>query len=101
MELIDLIAFILATYRVSSLIVDESGPFGIFQKLREFTGIIHDEEGEIACVPNNVIANLCSCLWCMSIWTAIILYIVWWLTPIPIYILAASAGVMIIDNVRK
>jgi len=101
MDLMGLIAIILATYRISSLIVEEAGPFDMFVKFRELFGIRHDEAGQINCIPDNVLANLCSCLWCVSIWAAGLVYLIWWLEPIPIYILAASGGVLIIDNVRK
>jgi len=101
MTLVNLIAIILATYRLSSLVVDEAGPFNMFVKFRELLGIRHDETGQINCVPDNIMANLCSCLWCMSLWIAGLVYLIWRIEPIPVYILAASAGVMVIDNVRK
>lgn len=101
MNLVDLIAIILATYRLSSLLVDEAGPFGIFLRLRELFGIKHDVGGDIICIPDNFLAKLCSCLWCVSIWMAGLSYLIWWLEPIPIYILAASGGAILIDNVRS
>jgi len=101
MTLFNLLAIILATYRLSSLIVDEAGPFDIFVKFRELLGIKHDVGGEISCIPDNFLANLCSCLWCVSIWMAGFVYLIYWIEPIPVYILAASGGVLVIDNMRK
>lgn len=101
MTLVNLIAIILATYRLSSLVVEEGGPFNVFQNWREIIGIDHYEDGSICNIPNNFPARLFGCLWCMSLWIAGLVYLIWRLEPIPVYILAASAGVMVIDNVRK
>ena len=100
MNIVDLLAIILATYRLSILLVDEAGPFGICQKMRELMGITHHDDGSIACIPDNVLGQLFGCLWCMSIWVAGLSYLIWWIEPIPIWILAASGGVILIDNVR-
>ena len=68
----------LATWRVSNMLVKEEGPYKVFQKLREATGIIHDDEGRVLATPDN---NLLSCVWCVSVWIAAISLIVpSWLT---------------------
>jgi hypothetical protein len=89
MTLLDMGAIGLATWRLSSLVVNEEGPWGIFLRLRCRLGISH-EDG-IPCAWPDGLAALFSCLWCMSVWMAGLSYLVWWLSPVPVYILAASA----------
>lgn len=61
MLLIWSIVFGLATWRVSSLITRETGPFRIFERVRTRAGVY--EVGEIS-----GLAELFSCVWCMSVW---------------------------------
>lgn len=51
----------LATWRVSSLITSETGPFRVFERLRRRVGV--DEPGEVTGLQ-----DLLSCVWCLSIW---------------------------------
>lgn len=54
--MIDLLTFlilILATWRLSSLLVNEEGPFGVFLKLRLLIASFTD---------------LLTCVWCCSVW---------------------------------
>jgi len=57
----DLIIFGLATWRISSILVNEDGPFDVFFKMRERfkEGLFFD--------------SLFSCVWCISVWVAILL----------------------------
>lgn len=101
MSLFGLLAIILATWRLSHLFVHEAGPFNMFTKLRELFGIQHDVDGDIQMIPDKLLPQLFSCIPCISIWMAGIIYLIWWIEPIPIYILAASAGAMVVNNIRK
>ena len=58
---LDLIVFGLATWRISTMLINEDGPFDVFFRIREWTG----DEG--------FFADLFSCVWCMSVWVAIFL----------------------------
>lgn len=60
----------LATWRMSHLLAKESGPFDIFKGIREFSGIVHDEDGEIVIVPEKFFPQMISCVWCNSIYIA-------------------------------
>ena len=85
----------LATWRVSNMLVREEGPYKVFQKLREATGIIHDDEGRVLATPDN---NLLSCVWCVSVWIAAIsLMMPGWLVKL----LAISAIAISIDKHLK
>lgn len=98
MNLFSLLAIILATYRVAHLVTYEEGPFDAFRKLREWAGIKHDDDGEIVEIPERFLPKLLSCLPCLSIWVACLVYLIWRIEPIPVWILAASGGAMMINR---
>lgn len=86
---LDIVILGLATWRMTSLLVKEVGPFRIFIRLRELTGIQHDEDDNIFIVPGNVFAGILSCVLCCSVWVGIgmtILYVAY-----PSFIYAAMA----------
>lgn len=57
----------LAVWRVASMFVNEEGPFGIFEKLREITGVEHDADGKAVSAPAY---NPLVCVLCTSVWVA-------------------------------
>lgn len=57
-----------ATWRIASLLVNEAGFGGLFQHLREFAGIEHDEQGNKTIIPDGFLPGLLSCVWCASVW---------------------------------
>jgi hypothetical protein len=68
----------LATWRLSSLFCQEDGPLGIFRKIRDKVGIVHDCNGDIEIVPNKFLCELLSCVWCFGVWVSgamLVLYI--------------------------
>jgi len=75
MTLLEFLIFSLATWRLSSLLVNEAGPFDMFVKIRELTGIQHNEEKEPLVIPGRLFAELLSCVWCTSVWVAIFLFV--------------------------
>lgn len=60
---LDLFILGFACWRISSLLVNEEGPFEIFSRLR---GKFFDKP---------LFAGLFSCVWCMSVWIAIFMTI--------------------------
>lgn len=66
--IIDFIVAGLATWRLSYMLVREAGPFNVFGKLREATGIEYDDNGELS-VWNP--ANPLACMYCTSVWVAL------------------------------
>jgi hypothetical protein len=68
MTLVELIVFGLATWRISSLLVDEVGPFRIFIRLRELVGITHDADDNIEMIPDRFLPGILSCIYCCSIY---------------------------------
>lgn len=73
--MIEIIIFGLATWRIASLLVNEEGPYNIFEKIRVWSGIRHGLDGEIELVPPNLTAGILSCVWCCSIWSAFGLWV--------------------------
>jgi hypothetical protein len=65
----ELIVIGLATWRLTSLIVNEDGPFELLSKLRHALGVRYDEHSEV--YGTNVIANALTCVWCASLWVAV------------------------------
>jgi hypothetical protein len=87
-----LIVYSLATWRISSLLVNEIGPYAILLRLRVLFGVEYWTQGlkevEISCISDNFdnwlneeesffivyrneFSKLFSCVWCMSIWVSL------------------------------
>jgi hypothetical protein len=71
MTLVELIVFGLATWRISSMLVDEPGPFRMFIKLRGMFGITHDMDDNVLVVPDGFMPGVLSCIWCTSVWVGL------------------------------
>lgn len=82
----------LATWRLSFMLVGEDGPFWIFRRLREATGITHDEDGHILMVPERTLPTLLSCVWCTSVWVAAGFTLAWYFIPGPVIALSTALG---------
>ena len=82
----------LAAWRITSLLVNEAGPFDIFECLRSFIGV---KSGLV----EGFFPTLFSCIWCLSIWIVISCYLLWVLEPVVIILLAAMAIVVITDKI--
>lgn len=65
---VEVAVYALATWRLSSLLTAEPGPFKAFQRIREMAGIRHDEDGRISMTPDTFAAGVLSCIWCLSVW---------------------------------
>lgn len=67
-----LLIFSLATWRISNMLVNEDGPWLIFEHLRLKLGlqpalgpVVRQTEP-----PNQMPGSLFSCVWCISVWVA-------------------------------
>lgn len=58
----------LATWRMTSLMVSEDGPWDMLARMRSWVGVCYDDHSE-AC-GRNVIAQALTCEWCFSVWVA-------------------------------
>ena len=96
MSLINVVLYCLATWRISSLFVEEHGPNDIFLKFRKKIGIDFYKE-----VPARFIPEVFMCIWCFSIWVGFIFLILDYHTEIAPYIalpFAVSAGAIWFDS---
>lgn len=77
-----LLMLVLATWRISYMLTLESGPFGVFERLRK--------------LPNG---GLLTCIFCLSVWMAALMLVLYPVVPVVIYALAISAGALLVDKV--
>jgi hypothetical protein len=91
-SLIALLIVSLATWRVSSMLVQEDGPGNCFRRVRERMGFKHDTMGHVIAKPDG---NVLGCLWCTSVWVACVLIVL----PLALSgILAISGGAIIVNE---
>lgn len=69
----------LATWRVSSLLTWERGPWHVFQGIRERAGIKHSEFGHPNVIPDGFLAELLTCSWCCTLWVGAFWALALWL----------------------
>lgn len=91
MTLVQFLVFVLAAWRLSSLILREKGPWDMFVHLRTILG------------STELGAGVLSCLWCLSVWVGLLLapLALWqygWLILMP---LSLSAGAIWLDGVIR
>jgi hypothetical protein len=81
MQPFDLLVLVLATWRLAYLITKEDGPFKLAVRFRE----------------RFPLGGLTTCIFCASVWTAIVCYMLL-LTPLApiVYMAAASGGAMML-----
>lgn len=95
-----LLILILAAWRVSSLFVNEDGPFGMFAKLRAAAGINYDEYSNA--YSTTFWGGLFNCLWCFSVWVGLGLMIAYSLYPNQTILaclpFALSAGAILVNK---
>ena len=86
--MLDFLVMGLATWRLSAMFSYEDGPWKIFRRFRNKIGIEHvvpypslDGEENIFNATGGMLADLFSCVWCLSLWFAIIIVIFYQLWP--------------------
>lgn len=78
--MLDIFLIGLAAWRLAHMLVKEDGPFEMFSKLRKLAGIeqivINDDNTiDVALTAKNTLAEGLLCVWCVSVWTATLLYV--------------------------
>lgn len=97
---LDLALLILATWRISSLLVTEAGPWDILARLRGALGVYNRMTPTgLECVSHHAPWGLFCCVWCMSIWVAVGVLLLYPIAPALIWICALSAGAIIIQSI--
>lgn len=95
--MLDLVTGILATWRLTSLLHSEDGPFEIFARFRDWAGIKYDEQSQP--VSENQLGKMIACVWCLSIWTGLAITVLQGNWSV-VRILAYSAGAIWIEELR-
>jgi hypothetical protein len=96
---LEFVVLALATWRVTSLLVWEDGPFEVFARLRHGLGVRYNESN--VAYGTNWLAKGVVCPACASVWFGIgwaIAYVLWepsWLIALPF---ALSAVAMIFER---
>lgn len=93
----------LAVWRLAVLLVEDAGPWHVFERLRERAGIVTYEDGT-ARIPGTFVAGVLSCVRCASLWLAVPATVLvqpdswqaWALTP-----LALSGAAVVIEVFRR
>lgn len=88
---------VLLTWRLTSLCVNESGPFDMFEHFRDVIGIELDEFSRA--YGSNIFAKAFTCFWCASIWVGLGVAIIY--RENPLKALAYSAGAICIERFYK
>lgn len=103
-SVLDLLLSALAGWRLANMLVNENGPWGVFSRLRYRLGLrpitAKNPEGKVVTqrVALNTWAELFSCVWCMSVWTAAVVSIPWWPVEIVRFLLAASGAAVLVHE---
>jgi hypothetical protein len=102
--LTDLVILALASWRLAYMLVEEAGPFEVFSRLRYRAGVrsvvTRDNAGQPvgSRTALNTLAEGLTCVWCVSVWAALVLLIPWppleWLR----LVLAVSGGAIVIHE---
>ena len=88
MSLVMLLILALATWRITSILQGERGPWAVFERIRERMGIEHDEDGHPTSYPDTELGRLTSCPLCGSVWIGACLAGVYFASPVAGLLLA-------------
>ena len=99
---LELVVLALATWRLTSLLVWEDGPFEVFARLRHMLGVRYDEQS-IAYGTNwfakGVVCPACASVWFGALWC--IMYLLWnpvWYVALPF---SLSAGAIVVERINN
>lgn len=105
MSLEHLIVLTLSTWRLSSLLVQEAGPWNIFLKIRTVFSIVHDDNDVAISWPSGFFQDILTCVWCASVWVAIFTVVLWsWVPELTLLVMlpfALSAGAIVINDFTR
>lgn len=96
---VGLLILILATWRITSLVTEEDGPWFVFERFRYKAGIRDDKEYPGLRYGRNEFARGLLCFYCSSLWVGILLVITYWFVPVLAIVMmlpfALSAGAIL------
>lgn len=105
MNALDLAILALATWRMASLLTYERGPLHVFESLRAFTGIRHNDRGRPEVIPDGFWPELLSCVWCISPYIGLVLAMLYyWGGSVVVWVclpLALSSAAIIVNRFAR
>ena len=72
MDFVTLLIVGLATWRLSSLLAKEAGPFDILVKIRHKVGVRYSTAPPYDIYGTNTVAKGIICIWCNSVWVGMV-----------------------------
>lgn len=97
---VDFLILMLATWRLTSLIVKEDGPWNMLARMRSLIGVRFNERSQPYGI--NIIAEAATCLWCASIWVGVAFSLGYLTFPKPTLLvgfpLALSAAALVLQR---
>jgi hypothetical protein len=102
MNTLEFIVLVLATWRISNLVVDDSedGPWDVLHKVRHLMGIRYDDKNRAYGI--NEIGRAATCMWCFSLWVGLFVFLVgYYVSSVPFYPFALSAGALMTNKMIK
>ena len=97
---VDLFILMLATWRLTSLVVKEDGPWNLLARLRHLIGVRFDAASQPYGL--NVFSEGLTCMWCTSVWVGIVVSLGYLTFPEPTRLvafpLALSAATLVLQR---
>ena len=90
---------ILATWRITNLLVAEGGPGDVLARFRDRIGVAYDESSRP--YGRNLFAQAFTCIWCLSIWIGWVIALLTYPQRWVLHGLAYSAGAIAIDKALR
>ena len=97
--MLDLLILVGATWRLTSLLVWEEGPFEVFARLRHLLGVRYDDQSQpygANWLAKGVICPACTSVWFGTLW--VILYYLWGDSVWIAMPFALSAGAIVLER---
>jgi hypothetical protein len=103
MDIVDPVDFVvlgLATWRLTSLVVKEDGPWNLLARLRHLIGVRFDAASQPYGL--NIVAEALTCMWCSSVWVGVAFSLSYLTFPEPTRLvgfpLALSAAALVLQR---
>ncbi len=102
MSIVELLILVLATWRITNLITDDSeaGPWDLLHRFRYFLGIRYDLKNRMA--ATNIVSSAILCFWCFSFWAGLfaltISLLPYWIGYYMLLPFALSAGALLVKK---
>ncbi len=105
MSIVELLILVLATWRITNLITDDSeaGPWNILNRIRYLAGYRYDKSNRPA--STNIVSSAMLCFWCFSFWAGLIVLIIsllpYWIGYYILLPFALSASAILVKKQIK